>query len=100
MIGDARGGLDGGGLDGRRLIASRPLSGLAVAALVLSALGVTNGLTGMVGAVLGHVALWQIGKSGQSGRWAAVAAVVIGWTLTVLMFAVLVLMYQTMKDFD
>lgn len=100
MIEDGRQDSDAGGLSGQQSVANPPRNGLAVAALVLAMLGVTNGLTGAIGAVLGQVALWQIGKSGESGRWAAIAAIVVGWTLTVLMLGVLVLMYRVMKDFD
>ncbi len=35
-----------------------------------------------VGAVLGHVALSQIKRTGQEGRGMAVAGVIIGWVLT------------------
>jgi len=100
VTGEVRKDLDGGGIRGQRSVASPPLNGLAVAALALSTLGVTNGLSGVVGAVLGHVALRQMGKRGESGRWAAIAAIIIGWTLTVLMLAALVLMYRALNDFD
>lgn len=38
----------------------------------------------IIGAILGHVALGQIKKTGESGRGLALAAVIIGWTVTAL----------------
>ena len=36
----------------------------------------------IVGAIVGHVALGQIKKTGEEGRGLALAAVIVGWTLT------------------
>jgi hypothetical protein len=36
----------------------------------------------LVGAIVGHVALGQIKKTGEEGRGLALAAVIVGWTLT------------------
>jgi peptidyl-prolyl cis-trans isomerase B (cyclophilin B) len=36
----------------------------------------------IIGAILGHVALSQIKKTGEEGRGLALAAVIVGWTLT------------------
>jgi uncharacterized protein YacL len=36
----------------------------------------------VVGAIVGHVALSQIKKTGEEGRGIALAAVIVGWTLT------------------
>jgi len=36
----------------------------------------------IVGAIVGHVALGQIKKTGEEGRGIALAAVIVGWTLT------------------
>ena len=36
----------------------------------------------LIGAILGHVALSQIKKTGESGRGLALAAVIIGWIFT------------------
>ena len=36
----------------------------------------------VVGAIVGHVALNQIKKTGEEGRGIALAAVIVGWTLT------------------
>lgn len=38
----------------------------------------------LIGAILGHVALGQIKKSGEEGRNLALAGVIIGWVLTAL----------------
>ena len=38
----------------------------------------------LIGAILGHVALGQIKKSGEEGRGLALAGVIIGWVLTAL----------------
>jgi Sec-independent protein secretion pathway component TatC len=38
----------------------------------------------LVGAILGHVAMGQIKKTGEQGRGIALAAVIIGWVLTAL----------------
>ena len=36
----------------------------------------------IVGAILGHVALGQIKKTGEEGRGLALAAVILGWVFT------------------
>jgi uncharacterized protein YacL len=36
----------------------------------------------LIGAIVGHVALSQIKKTGEEGRGLALAAVIVGWTLT------------------
>jgi hypothetical protein len=41
---------------------------------------------GLLGAILGHVALNQIQHSGEGGKGLATAAVVIGWTGVVFGF--------------
>ena len=38
----------------------------------------------LVGAILGHVAMGQIKKTGQQGRGIALAGVIIGWVFTAL----------------
>lgn len=38
----------------------------------------------LVGAILGHVALSQIKKTGEGGRGVALAGVIIGWVFTAL----------------
>ncbi len=38
----------------------------------------------LVGAILGHVAMSQIKKTGEQGRGIALAGVIIGWAFTAL----------------
>jgi hypothetical protein len=38
----------------------------------------------LVGAIIGHVALSQIKKTGEEGRGIALAAVIVGWVLSAL----------------
>lgn len=46
---------------------------LAVLALIFSILG------GWIGVLLGHIALWQIKRTRERGRWMAVTALVVGY---------------------
>jgi Domain of unknown function (DUF4190) len=55
------------------------LNVLAVIALIASCFGLT-----IPGIVMGHIALSQINKSGESGHGLALAAVIVGYALTVL----------------
>ncbi|WP_027659190.1 DUF4190 domain-containing protein [Salinispora fenicalii] len=66
-------------------------NGLAIAALVLSLVGLMSCITAPVGAILGHVAQKQIRETGESGAGMAKAAIIVGWILTGLgvLFAVL-----------
>jgi hypothetical protein len=55
-------------------------NGMAIASLVCSILGMfTCGLTGIVGAILGHVARKQIAERGEGGDGMALAGIIIGW---------------------
>lgn len=45
----------------------------------------------LVGAIVGHVALSQIKKTGEDGRGLALAAVIVGWSLTGLAIVGLIL---------
>jgi hypothetical protein len=47
----------------------------------------------LVGAILGHVALGQMKKSGESGRGVALAAVIIGWVFTGLSILAAILFF-------
>ncbi|MEJ7584991.1 MAG: DUF4190 domain-containing protein [Acidimicrobiales bacterium] len=76
----------------------RKVNGLAIAALCTSIGAVLFTFTcgigiiaGPVGAILGHVSLGQIKRSGEEGRGLALAGVIIGWALTALAAAVIVL---------
>ncbi len=62
--------------------AARPTSGLAIAALVCSLAGVFTGITAPIGAVLGHMALREIRRTGQEGASLATAAIWVGWIIT------------------
>lgn len=49
---------------------------LAIVALILAI------FLPLVGAILGHVAMGQIKKTGEEGRGLALAAIIIGWIFT------------------
>lgn len=57
---------------------------MAITAFALSLSGLIVGITAPVGAILGHVALGQVKRTGEAGHGFALAAVIIGWTLTAL----------------
>lgn len=59
---------------------------LAVASLILSISGFTLlPLFGsIIGAILGHVALGQIGRDGTEGRGVAIAGIALGWGIFAL----------------
>ena len=58
---------------------------LAIAALVLSLVGVASCITAPIGAILGHVASKQIRERGEGGAGMAKAAIIVGWILTGLL---------------
>lgn len=69
-----------------------PTSALAIWSLCLSICGAALGvfcylpfLACPVGAVLGHVSLSRIARTGEQGRGIALAGVIIGWIATALM---------------
>lgn len=62
-----------------------PTSGLAIAAFVVV------WFAGIVGAILGHVALSDIDRTGKGGRGLAIAAIVIGWIGTGLAILLILL---------
>jgi hypothetical protein len=67
-------------------------NGMAIASLITSIAGiVTAGLGFPVGAILGHVALSQIKRTGQEGRGLALAGIIIGWSVTALVLGVVVI---------
>lgn len=49
-------------------------NGLAIAAFVMSLVGF-----GFIAAIMGHVAMGNIKRTGEAGNGLAIAAVVIGW---------------------
>jgi uncharacterized membrane protein len=60
---------------------------LAIVALVLAI------FVPLVGAILGHVALGQIKKTGEEGRGIALAAVIVGWVFTGLAIVIIVVSF-------
>ncbi|UBQ01287.1 DUF4190 domain-containing protein [Curtobacterium sp. TXMA1] len=69
-----------------------PFNELAVLAFVLAF------VTGIVGVVLGAVALHQITKTGQRGRKLAMAAIVIGSILAIAFVGVAVAIFFSIID--
>jgi uncharacterized membrane protein len=59
-----------------------PTNTLAIVGMVLSLVGIVVGITAIVGAILGHVALGQIKRTGEGGRGFALTAVIAGWVVT------------------
>jgi hypothetical protein len=61
-----------------------PTEGLAIASLIVSlaTLLFTGGVLSFVGAILGHIALNNIKKTGKGGRGMAIAGIAIGWSVT------------------
>ncbi|MFI6261918.1 DUF4190 domain-containing protein [Micromonospora sp. NPDC051006] len=64
-------------------------NGLAIAALVLSLIGLTSCITAPIGAILGHMAQKQIRVTGEGGEGMAKAAIIVGWILTALLVLVI-----------
>jgi hypothetical protein len=50
--------------------------------MVLSLAGLLTGITAIVGAILGHVAMGQIKRTGEGGRPLALTAIIAGWIIT------------------
>jgi hypothetical protein len=69
-----------------------PTNGLAIASLVCSIAGVATCVSAPVGAVLGHVARRQIRERGEAGDGLALAGIIVGWVLTGLLLAYLLVM--------
>lgn len=68
-----------------------PTNTLAIVAMVLSLAGLITGITAIVGAILGHVALGQIKRTGEGGRPFALTAIIAGWVITGLGLLLLVI---------
>jgi hypothetical protein len=58
-----------------------PTNTMAIVAMVLSLAGILTGITALVGAILGHVALGQIKRTGEGGRPFALTAIIAGWII-------------------
>jgi hypothetical protein len=67
-----------------------PTNTLAIVAMVLSLAGLLTGITAIVGAILGHVAMGQIKRTGEGGRPLALTAIIAGWIITGLGVLILV----------
>lgn len=62
--------------------APRRTNSLATASLVVALIGFGTGIAAPIGAILGHAARAQIRRTGEDGDAFAVAAIVIGWSIT------------------
>jgi peptidyl-prolyl cis-trans isomerase B (cyclophilin B) len=74
---------------------ARPTNSLAVASLICAV------FIPPLGVVFGHIALYQIKRSGDDGRGAAITALVVGYTLIVVLIGLvifLVVMLYQFKD--
>jgi hypothetical protein len=71
----------------------RGTNGMAIGSLVTSiaCLLVFGGIGSFIGAILGHVALGQIKRTGEQGRGLAIAGIIIGWVATALWLIVAVI---------
>lgn len=77
---------------------SRPGLGLAIASMVCGICGCVYAITGIVGIVLGFVALHKIKKSGQSsGKGFAIAGIVTGTAFLLLYGALVLFIVNTIR---
>jgi len=68
---------------------TRGTNKMAIASLITSGVGLlVCSIACPVGAILGHVALGRIKKTGEEGRGLALAGIIIGWVGTVLLVVV------------
>jgi hypothetical protein len=67
-----------------------PTNTMAIVAMVLSLVGIIIGITAIVGAILGHVALGQIKRTGEGGRPLALTAIIAGWIITGLWLLIVI----------
>jgi uncharacterized membrane protein len=56
---------------------------LAIIALVLSLSGLLTCITAIIGLILGYVARREITRTGEAGDGIALAAIIIGWIITI-----------------
>ena len=68
------------------VVAAPPTNGMAIAALVVSIVGVfgltcygLGGYLGIVGAILGHISRKQVRERGENGDGMALAGIIVGW---------------------
>jgi hypothetical protein len=86
----------------------KPTNGLAIGSMVTSIAGAVflclygvGGIVGLVGAILGHVAMRQIKANDQNGRGMALAGVIVGWiafALMIVIVAVIVIFFIAVSD--
>ena len=72
-------------------VAGAPINTLAIVSLVLSIVGLGTFVTAIAGVITGYVALGQIERTGQGGRSLARAGIVIGYIVSALGLALIVL---------
>lgn len=72
-----------------------PTEGLAIASLIVSlaTLLFTGGVLSFVGAILGHIALSNIKKTGKGGRGMAIAGIAVGWAASAFWIVAAVLIF-------
>ncbi|MEU4834954.1 DUF4190 domain-containing protein [Streptosporangium sp. NPDC023615] len=69
-----------GGYGGYGPPPSRPNNGMAIAALIMGICGlIACGVPSVVGAVLGHISLGQINRTGEDGRGMAITGLVLSY---------------------
>ncbi|MET7468367.1 DUF4190 domain-containing protein [Micromonospora sp. NPDC005686] len=64
---------------------------LAIVALVLALVGIVSCITAPIGAIMGHVARRQIRETGEQGDGMALAAIIVGWLVSGLVAAFILL---------
>lgn len=69
-----------------------PTNTMAIVAMSLSLAALILGITAIVGAILGHVALGQIKRTGEGGRGFALTGIIVGWAITGL-YALLIIIF-------
>lgn len=78
---------------------ARRTNGLAVASMILSIVGfiwILPLIGSVAGAIMGHIALGQIRRTGESGRGMALAGVIVGWAgVALLVIGVLFIIFVT-----
>jgi len=67
------------GQPGPYIVGARGINRMAVAAMIVSLAGLVACIACPVGAVLGHVALNQIRRTGEQGKGFATTGIIVGW---------------------
>jgi hypothetical protein len=62
--------------------AAPPTNSLALVSLILSLVGFVSLVSAPAGAIIGHVALRQIRRTGEAGEGMAKAGIIVGWIVT------------------